>query len=224
LGRFTQPDTVLPEPGDPQQLNRFAYVRNNPLRFTDSTGHRIDPGGDQGLPKPTQPPPPPPPPPPSFAPPLDAILSRSPDYIALDVSAWVVNVNVTVDSALNLYVAPGWTKGASMFPVTAQFVMGWLCEQDPTPGRIQNFLEGDYVSISEGAVVGGGSTVSRTGVAVEVGVYFPPQVSMTAGHAWHVGQGSFVAAPSWEPGGGSLPYTFEPPGGGGGVPTVDILR
>jgi hypothetical protein len=42
LGRFTQPDTVLPEPGDPQQLNRFAYARNNPLRYTDQTGHYIE--------------------------------------------------------------------------------------------------------------------------------------------------------------------------------------
>jgi hypothetical protein len=42
LGRFAQPDTVLPEPGDPQQLNRFAYARNNPLRYTDQTGHYIE--------------------------------------------------------------------------------------------------------------------------------------------------------------------------------------
>jgi RHS repeat-associated protein len=41
LQRFTQPDTVLPNIYDPQQLNRYTYVRNNPLKYTDPTGHNI---------------------------------------------------------------------------------------------------------------------------------------------------------------------------------------
>ena len=41
LGRFIQPDTVLPEPGDPQQLNRFSYTRNNPVLYRDPGGHRL---------------------------------------------------------------------------------------------------------------------------------------------------------------------------------------
>jgi len=56
LGRFTKPDTVVPGAGTPQKLNRYSYVQNNPLRFTDPTGHReIEEGPDV-------PPPPPPPP------------------------------------------------------------------------------------------------------------------------------------------------------------------
>jgi len=39
LGRFTQPDTIVPEPGNPQALNRYAYSFNNPLRFVDPNGH-----------------------------------------------------------------------------------------------------------------------------------------------------------------------------------------
>jgi len=39
IGRFVQPDPLIPEPGNPQALNRYAYVLNNPLRFTDPTGH-----------------------------------------------------------------------------------------------------------------------------------------------------------------------------------------
>ncbi|BCX05929.1 MAG: hypothetical protein KatS3mg053_3867 [Candidatus Roseilinea sp.] len=42
LGRFVSADTVVPEPGNPQDLNRYTYVRNNPLRYTDPTGHQAD--------------------------------------------------------------------------------------------------------------------------------------------------------------------------------------
>ena len=39
LGRFVQPDTIVPEPGNPQGLNRYSYVLNNPLRFIDPSGY-----------------------------------------------------------------------------------------------------------------------------------------------------------------------------------------
>jgi RHS repeat-associated protein len=39
LGRFTQADTIVPEPGDPQALNRYSYANNNPVKFTDPSGH-----------------------------------------------------------------------------------------------------------------------------------------------------------------------------------------
>ncbi len=39
LARFTQPDTIVPDPGSSQALNRYSYVYNNPLRFTDPTGN-----------------------------------------------------------------------------------------------------------------------------------------------------------------------------------------
>jgi len=42
LGMFLSPDTVVPEPGNPQSLNRYAYVLNNPLRYTDPTGYFTD--------------------------------------------------------------------------------------------------------------------------------------------------------------------------------------
>jgi len=39
LGRFLQPDPLVPEPGNPQALNRYAYVYHNPLRYIDGDGH-----------------------------------------------------------------------------------------------------------------------------------------------------------------------------------------
>ncbi len=39
IGRFISPDTIVPEFANPQALNRYAYVYNNPLKYTDPTGH-----------------------------------------------------------------------------------------------------------------------------------------------------------------------------------------
>jgi RHS repeat-associated protein len=41
LGRFLSADTIVPNPSNPQDLNRLAYVRNNPLRYVDPSGHRL---------------------------------------------------------------------------------------------------------------------------------------------------------------------------------------
>jgi RHS repeat-associated protein len=43
LGRWISPDTIIPDPANPQSLNRFAYVRGNPLRYVDPTGHQEEP-------------------------------------------------------------------------------------------------------------------------------------------------------------------------------------
>ena len=39
LRRFISPDTIVPDPGDPQSLNRYSYVRNNPVNRADPSGH-----------------------------------------------------------------------------------------------------------------------------------------------------------------------------------------
>jgi hypothetical protein len=39
LGRFIQPDTIIPDLSNPQSYNRYSYCVNNPLRYTDPTGH-----------------------------------------------------------------------------------------------------------------------------------------------------------------------------------------
>lgn len=39
LRRFITPDTIVQSPYDPQSLNRYAYVRNNPVKYVDPSGH-----------------------------------------------------------------------------------------------------------------------------------------------------------------------------------------
>ena len=41
LNRWIQPDTIVPDPANPQSLNRYSYVNNNPVKYTDPSGHRI---------------------------------------------------------------------------------------------------------------------------------------------------------------------------------------
>ena len=42
LGRFIQPDSIIPNPANPQDHNRFSYVLNNPVQFNDPSGHSVD--------------------------------------------------------------------------------------------------------------------------------------------------------------------------------------
>jgi len=42
LKRWTQVDTIIEDVYNPQTLNGFSYVRNNPIRYTDPSGHCIE--------------------------------------------------------------------------------------------------------------------------------------------------------------------------------------
>jgi len=39
LGRFVSPDTIIPQPGSPQAWDRYSYTYNNPIIYTDPSGH-----------------------------------------------------------------------------------------------------------------------------------------------------------------------------------------
>ncbi len=39
LGRFIQPDTIIPNPSSPQAWNRYSYVMNSPINLNDPSGH-----------------------------------------------------------------------------------------------------------------------------------------------------------------------------------------
>jgi RHS repeat-associated protein len=47
IGRFISADPIVPNPANPQSLNRYSYCLNNPLRYVDPSGHQqIDWGCD----------------------------------------------------------------------------------------------------------------------------------------------------------------------------------
>lgn len=47
IGRFVSADTIVPHPFNPQSLNRYSYVLNNPVKLVDPTGHaESDADGD----------------------------------------------------------------------------------------------------------------------------------------------------------------------------------
>jgi hypothetical protein len=39
IGRFVQPDTIIPDPANPQSLNRYSYVNNRSTVCADPSGH-----------------------------------------------------------------------------------------------------------------------------------------------------------------------------------------
>jgi RHS repeat-associated protein len=39
IRRFTQPDDIIQDWFSPQTINRYSYVQNNPLKYTDPSGH-----------------------------------------------------------------------------------------------------------------------------------------------------------------------------------------
>ncbi|MCQ3938099.1 MAG: hypothetical protein DPW18_13775 [Chloroflexi bacterium] len=41
LGRFAQADTIIPQSQGVQAWDRFAYTNNNPVRYTDPSGHQF---------------------------------------------------------------------------------------------------------------------------------------------------------------------------------------
>jgi RHS repeat-associated protein len=44
IGRFAQPDTLVPGAANPQNFNRYTYVLNSPINFTDPSGYFCEGG------------------------------------------------------------------------------------------------------------------------------------------------------------------------------------
>ncbi len=42
IGRWLSPDVIIPDPTNPQSLNRYSYALNNPVINRDGSGHCVD--------------------------------------------------------------------------------------------------------------------------------------------------------------------------------------
>jgi RHS repeat-associated protein len=42
ITQFSQPDPIIPDPYNSLDWNRYQYVRSNPLKYTDPSGHDVD--------------------------------------------------------------------------------------------------------------------------------------------------------------------------------------
>ncbi len=49
INHFLQPDTLIPDPSNPQAWNRYSYTLNNPVRYNDPTGHKVCEGDADGF-------------------------------------------------------------------------------------------------------------------------------------------------------------------------------
>ena len=49
LNHFTQPDTIVPDAYNSQDYDRYAYARNNPVKYTDPSGHTAENDRDGGV-------------------------------------------------------------------------------------------------------------------------------------------------------------------------------
>jgi len=45
IGRFVQADSIVPDPSSALGFDRYAYTNNNPVKYTDPSGHRVDAEG-----------------------------------------------------------------------------------------------------------------------------------------------------------------------------------
>jgi RHS repeat-associated protein len=45
LNRWIQPDPIIPDPEESHSIDRYAYVKNNPIRYNDPSGHDVECAG-----------------------------------------------------------------------------------------------------------------------------------------------------------------------------------
>jgi len=113
LGRFTQPDTTIPDLSNPQSYNRYSYCVNDPLRYTDPDGRA----------------------PSDWANAWSSAINRGATYVSAGPSHWIYNGTVgSLNSLVGGLAEPlrfGSTAGAlsgSGHATAGQIALGTLQE------------------------------------------------------------------------------------------------
>ena len=197
VGRFASADTIVPDPGNPQDLNRYAYVRNSPLQYTDPTGHLMDPGGGGSPPK--EPPPPPSEDPPGVELPIEVEVHNMPNpYQPRPVSntqkrisfvGQVYGIGVDINEAYWIIVPGEQTEdrlGWVDFIVTGltDYAGNKTYSGYPIPGKPKMLVIGQdtLVNFTDAAV---GSAATATGAAAgAIASIFCPEAAGAVQYAW----------------------------------------
>jgi len=142
LNHFTQADTILPDPGSPQAFDRYAYSLNNPLYYTDESGHAPEcysadgmvckglggPGVGTGQPLPINPPEPEPGPDP------DPNPEEDPESGENDFTPWVLPMAPTQQgsgSESSYRIQGNWGRGIITTTLQYQATVSVYIEAGP---------------------------------------------------------------------------------------------
>jgi hypothetical protein len=150
INHFLSADTIIPNQTNPASWNRYSYVNNNPLRYTDPTGHRacgdgegVDCNGKKQ--DPSKNPHPPKHPKPNKDKDKDK-KTRDPDYVTLNIGGSIPGLGtivsgqgaLTLDQYGNLYFGLGLALGPEApLGFSASLSAGWLdtWSNSLTPGN-----------------------------------------------------------------------------------------
>ncbi len=141
IARWIQPDTIVPGAGNPQNMNRYSYSLNGPVRYTDPSGHR--PLDEETLSGPAKPP---------IIPAVEALMRM---FVgegvfgneALAVEAWVIkNRAMTGFAAENdgsLRTIPGQVESGMVAAVSADYLNGeWMANNYKEYNNLREIAEG----------------------------------------------------------------------------------
>ena len=160
LGRFLSADSIVPNPANPQDLNRYSYVRNNPLRYTDPTGNRPCGDGEKydcdGKLNPTTPPAPKPPVVIVPNPKPEKDPEQNPDGLPQELIEQLIAVGVSEDflSTVELKVyddEPLWAVGC-WGPIAARTLgnkITFCSSENFDPNRVNPYLVHELVHVRQ---------------------------------------------------------------------------
>ncbi len=159
LGRFTQPDSIVPTGTQGTQAwDRYAFVNNNPVRYNDPTGHMMDEGEGGGCSNPVNGRCPAPQP---TKPPTAASGSKSPYR-----STATATINPTLSSWFTrtptprTILVPGPTSTPTITPTSTHAPMSTI-----NPDHIAKGLEIGGIA-ADASTVGGEAAPPLVGIAI----------------------------------------------------------
>ena len=179
-GRFLSRDPFPMDTSDTQSVNRYIYVKNNPINSTDPTGQfavvpgsllskvlKQYPSGQRPSTSTTR---------------FFGDIVRLPDYGTYALGVGLPpplppiggSISMTFDAARQVYITTAAGAGRAPTILSLSAVSGWLDQPKPSPRELRDFFTGAGSNVSAGFLIGGGKSFSSSGrTATEIGVMTP---------------------------------------------------